>query len=126
MAKKVKARDKQDDRHVLESTPPAELSGDWRPAGDVEGNEERLHLLALSEAHEAIFLLDDKGCIRFWSRGAALLFGYNRDDMNGRDVTGLLAGEIPEALRPAASRDEAGGADEGSCTVVSVGLRKDG
>ena len=86
-----------------------------------------LFLDSLAEAHEAILLADLQGMIRFWSRGAERLFGHLRAEIRGRPLASLLAGDIPDALRPGA-RLPAGGKAAGADRriVETLGLRKDG
>lgn len=89
-----------------------------------------IFLDSLAEAHEAIFLADPSGVIRFWSLGAEKLFGHGRGEITGRPMASLLAGDVPEEMkpRPAGRSRTAGTAGNASGNRVfeSLGLRKDG
>src|SRR5262245_32770337 len=44
----------------------------------------------LDRLPQAVAILDGEGRVRFWSAGAAALFGYTREEMIGRDAVCLL------------------------------------
>lgn len=131
-----------------ESAPPVERRSDRNrrvsPANRRSGSGDRrdpdrdrrthpgnhIFLDSLAEAHEAIFLADAAGLIRFWSLGAEKLFGHGRAGIEGRPMASLLAGDVPEEMRPAPagrSREtRAAAAGSGNRVFESLGLRKDG
>lgn len=49
-----------------------------------------LDLLIDSANHHAIFLLDDKGCVRAWNSGAERMFNWTADEICGRPHTILF------------------------------------
>ena len=61
-------------------------------------HRERAELLEL--ASEAIIVRDLNGAIRFWNSGAESLYGWHRDEVQGRDLHQLLRTSFP------VSRDE--------------------
>jgi diguanylate cyclase (GGDEF)-like protein/PAS domain S-box-containing protein len=109
-------------------------SGDRRVSADRRSaSGESLYLDSLEDAHEALFLADPAGLIRFWSAGAERLFGHSRGEIAGRPVASLLAGDIPEELKPGGGKPgafpasaKAGKPGPSGRQVESLGLRKDG
>ncbi|GHE44599.1 SpoIIE family protein phosphatase [Streptomyces capitiformicae] len=44
-------------------------------------------------------VIDTRGAVMMWSAGAGRLLGYEREEVVGRQATGLLAGRMPVAMR---------------------------
>jgi PAS domain S-box-containing protein len=63
------------------------------PVTDVDEDEEIYHLLVHSVVDYAIFLLDSRGYIRTWNRGAERLKGYSREDIVGEHLSVFYAEE---------------------------------
>ncbi len=71
--------------------------------------EERTEELRQSEAHhreraellelatEAIIVRDLKGIIRFWNSGAEVLYGWSREEAQGKEIHGLLGTVFPNS-----------------------------
>lgn len=59
----------------------------------------------LANLHEAVFTVDEKGCVETWNQGATLIFGWHDEEMIGQPVTMLCPEEdsqrFSERVRPA-------------------------
>ena len=53
----------------------------------------------LELAHDGIFVRDLDGKIRFWNRGAEVLYGWSREQALGKHTQELLRTEFPESLQ---------------------------
>ncbi len=63
-------------------------------------NEEKLCAVT-STAQDAIFMVDQQGCIRYNNPAAERLFGYCKEELLGKDVHGLIT---PQRYRDAAHK----------------------
>ncbi|RME82381.1 MAG: PAS domain-containing sensor histidine kinase [Caldilineae bacterium] len=79
------------------------LIGRWlreREALEQTARAQEQHLASIVNASaDAILSLDAQGCIRTWNRGAESMFGYPAEEVVGRPLSMLLAGE-PSTLAP--------------------------
>jgi PAS domain S-box-containing protein len=57
---------------------------------------EQAHLLEL--ANDGIFTVDPSGIVRFWNRGAELLYGYSLSEAQGENIHALLRTTFPNPL----------------------------
>jgi two-component system, chemotaxis family, CheB/CheR fusion protein len=65
---------------------------------DIDALKQVQHLVArqallLEQTHEAIFVCDVDGRIEFWNRGAERIYGYTREEAQGRVMHGLLGSQ---------------------------------
>ena len=61
-------------------------------------DEERLREQArlLDQAHEAIIALDPEGCVHYWNRGAERIYGWQADEVLGRNISAeVFQSELP-------------------------------
>lgn len=93
-AELVKAADDLE-RRVEERTLEA-----TRAASEARESAESLREQAqlLDMAHDGILSLDWDGTIRFWNRGAERMYGWTREEAQGRIAHDLLKTEFPEPL----------------------------
>ena len=78
-------------------------------------------------AIDAIISADDQGNIIFWNRGAASIFGYQEEEIQGRCLTMLIPERYRRAHVEALQRVQATGESRLNDQVVELfGLRKDG
>ncbi len=45
------------------------------------------------QTSDAVFGIDQKGCVRFWNSACDTLLGYSREEIEGRQCDGLLCGK---------------------------------
>lgn len=62
--------------------------------------KERLELFIENTKEYAIIILDPKGLVDDWNKGAELLLGYREEDVIGRDFTKFFTKEDKKAKRP--------------------------
>jgi diguanylate cyclase (GGDEF)-like protein/PAS domain S-box-containing protein len=86
--------------------------------------EDPFWLLVDAVRDYAIFLVDEDGLIQSWNRGAALITGYEADEVVGRHFSLLFTAEEIESGWP--QRELAGAAQSGRAEDEGWRLRKDG
>jgi len=78
-------------------------------------HRERAELLEL--ATEAIIVRDMRGTIRFWNSGAETLYGWNRDEVLGRDLHQILHSVYPVSRAAAEDSLRASNSWQGNLVV---------
>lgn len=96
---------------------PARLYGLARDITDVRAAERRFELL-LESAPDAMLLVDQRGIITLANRQVTDLFGYDRDEVIGKNVDML----VPDALRGAHADHPREYADEPERRPMGAGL----
>ncbi|HZU44966.1 MAG TPA: PAS domain S-box protein [Terriglobales bacterium] len=76
-----------------------ENSGLNQPPDRASTEEAREYAALLDLAHDAIFVIDLEGRIKFWNQGAENLYGYARAEALGKSVHELLRTEFPIPLQ---------------------------
>jgi PAS domain S-box-containing protein len=103
-----------------------ELTERRRAEESLRLSEERFRSVAETAA-EAIILMDSSGKIVFWNAAAVLIFGYTRDEANGRPVTLIMPDRFREghsgAIREMISTSRL---NVPGNAIERIGLRKDG
>ncbi|HEY8685454.1 MAG TPA: PAS domain S-box protein, partial [Chloroflexota bacterium] len=101
---------RKDGRHVILSTGIAPLKdrqgtivgicGVMRDVTDRKKAEDRLRLQAqlLDAVGQAVIATDPDGRIMYWNSAAAELYGYQADEVMGRDATFLLPDDVSRSL----------------------------
>lgn len=79
--------------------------------------EDRLLTFMMTEASDAYVGLDLHGCVTSWSQGAQRVFGYESNEILGRDFMNLAVD--PEAIRELRQRAE----ESGSAAEPSIELK---
>jgi len=70
------------------------------PAGELVRSEARFRLLVDAVEDYALVMLDPRGYVLCWNRGARRLTGYEEDEMLGQHMSRLYADAIRESGRP--------------------------
>lgn len=97
---------------------------DALPVGDLAAFDLSLEDLVEKTA-DAVFFLDRAGVVRYWNRGAELLFHYGREEALGQEIRFLIPADLiaeGEVQRLQRACDETGMV----CNHVTRRLRKDG
>lgn len=86
-----------------------DISVQKRTEQELRLREEHLRLIVESATSYAIYTLDIGGHIDGWNRGASLLFGYSREEVQGKKPDMLLTGErdngnMPDLLEEALTK----------------------
>jgi len=90
----------------------------------LRAGEERLRLLIDSAVDYAIFTMTEKGAVDYWNPGAQRMFGYNADEITGKDVSLLFT---PEDRAAGVPQDELNTAlEKGRALDERWHMRKDG
>ncbi len=87
-------------------------------------SEERLRLMIASVSDYAIFMLDAKGRVVTWNRGAERIKGYRENEIVGEDFSRFFLAEDVAAGKPAQELELA--AERGRFEVEAWRVRKDG
>ncbi len=91
----------------------------------LEKSEERFRSVAQS-ANEAIITIDGQGKVVYWNLAATNIFGYEKDEVAGRDITIIIPERFREAYRAGRNLVETTGLTRlAGSTLELVGLRKD-
>jgi hypothetical protein len=94
------------------------------PVSSLKESDERFRVLVESIRGYAVFMLDRDGRVATWNTGAALIKGYQRDEILGKPIDLFYTREDQENGRPA--RLLAKAASEGRVEDEGWRLRKDG
>jgi PAS domain S-box-containing protein len=73
---------------------------DFPPAPSLAESDERFRVLVDSIRDYAVFLLDTEGRVQTWNAGAALIKGYQRDEIVGKSIELFYSREDREDGRP--------------------------
>jgi len=94
----------------MEPEPPPASS----PSQQTKSDHTREYAAIVEMAHDAIFVLDLQGRLKFWNQGAEQLYGFRREEVLGRSAHELLRTEFPIPLEQilAQVRTEGGWAGE--------------
>jgi PAS domain S-box-containing protein len=92
--------------------------------GSLEQGDERLRLIVENALSHAIYVIDPNGVVTDWSNGAAAVFGFSREEIEGRDGDILFTPEDRDKGEPEKERhiaEATGKADD-----IRWHMRKDG
>ena len=87
-------------------------------------HDETVHQMLDSRGDYAIFMLDAKGCVASWSKGAHHIKGYSREEILGEDFSVFYTAEERSSGKPKRDLDVA--ARDGRFEEESLRVRKDG
>ncbi len=87
-------------------------------------SDERFRVLVESVRDYAVFLLDPEGHVRTWNAGAALIKGYQRDEIVGQSIQRFYTREDRDSGRPARLLEQA--TRDGRVEDEGWRVRKDG
>jgi len=91
---------------------------------DVLMHDESVHQMMDSRGDYAIFMLDSRGCVASWNKGAHHIKGYSRQEIIGKDFSVFYAAEDRASGKP--ERDLAIAARDGRFEEEAIRVRKDG
>jgi PAS domain S-box-containing protein len=91
---------------------------------DVLMHDESVHQMMDSRGDYAIFMLDSRGCVASWNKGAQQIKGYSREEILTKDFAVFYTAEDRALGRPA--RDLGVAAREGRFEAEGMRVRKDG
>ncbi|HEY4395948.1 MAG TPA: PAS domain-containing sensor histidine kinase [Polyangia bacterium] len=97
---------------------------DFPPAPSLAESDERFRVLVESIRDYAVFLLDTEGHVQTWNAGAALIKGYQRDEIVGKSIELFYSPADRQDGRPARLLAQA--ARDGRVEDEGWRLRKDG
>ncbi|HEY6475235.1 MAG TPA: PAS domain-containing sensor histidine kinase [Polyangia bacterium] len=103
---------------------PKSHPADYPAAPSLLESDERFRVLVESIRDYAVFLLDKEGRVQTWNAGAALIKGYQRDEIVGKSIELFYTREDRDNGRPARLLAEA--AREGRVEDEGWRVRKDG
>ncbi len=84
-----------------------------------QSNELERQSRLLDLAHDAIIVRDLQGAVTFWNRGAQEMYGWDRREILGRNVTEMLHTEFPEPVEKLEERLAREGRWEGELKHVA-------
>jgi PAS domain S-box-containing protein len=91
---------------------------------DVLMHDESVHQMMDSRGDYAIFMLDSRGCVASWNKGAHHIKGYSREEILGKDFSVFYSAEDRASGKP--ERDLAIAARDGRFEEEGMRVRKDG
>lgn len=91
---------------------------------DVLMHDESVHQMMDSRGDYAIFMLDVRGCVASWNKGAHHIKGYSRDEIVGKDFSVFYTAEDRAGGKP--ERDLGIAARDGRFEQEALRVRKDG
>ena len=94
------------------------------PVSSLKESDERFRVLVESIRDYAVFMLDPDGRVATWNTGAALIKGYQREEILGKPIDLFYTREDRESGRPARLLAQA--ANEGRIEDEGWRVRKDG
>jgi PAS domain S-box-containing protein len=114
------------ERRVLERTAAleAEVAERAKTEAKLRASEEMLRLLFDGIKDYAVYMLDPYGCVASWNAGAALMKGYQAEEIVGRHYSCLFTPELIAEGKPAQELEQA--LAEGTVNVEGWRVRKDG
>jgi PAS domain S-box-containing protein len=103
-----------------------DISDRWRDEEELRDSAQRFETVTES-VNDAIVSAEEDGRIAFWNDGARSIFGYEQEDILGRDLTTLMPERFVEAHRKGLARYvETGRGNVVGRTIELVGVRSDG
>ena len=99
-------------------------SEDVEPVSSLKESDDRFRVLVESIRDYAVFMLDRDGRVATWNTGAALIKGYQREEIVGKPIELFYTREDRESGRPARLLAQA--ANEGRIEDEGWRVRKDG
>ncbi len=114
------------ERRVAERTAAleAEVAGRAKTDAKLRASEEMLRMLFDGIKDYAVYMLDRDGCVASWNGGAALMKGYQAEEIVGRHYSCLFTPELIAEGRPAQELQQA--LADGKVNVEGWRVRKDG